>query len=116
MRKSSIPLRPASAARALKKSRLCRIVPPSLQWTMGSKRKDTLRGSPAISTSGASPALAGLLAQVLRQLLPESLDGDVTALRRERHLLRATLGTSAQRGALLAQAVQFLENRPSESN
>jgi precorrin-2 dehydrogenase/sirohydrochlorin ferrochelatase len=70
----------------------------------------------AVSTNGAAPALAGLLAQVLRQLLPESLDGDVTALRRERHLLRATLGTSAQRGALLAQAVQFLENRPAESN
>ena len=70
----------------------------------------------AVSTNGASPALAGLLAQVLRQLLPESLDGDVTALRRERHLLRAAPDTPARRTALVAQAVQFLENRPAESN
>ena len=70
----------------------------------------------AISTSGASPALAGLLAQVLRQLLPESRDGDLTALRRERHLIRSALDTPARRTALVAQAVQFLEDRPQESN
>jgi precorrin-2 dehydrogenase/sirohydrochlorin ferrochelatase len=70
----------------------------------------------AISTGGAAPALAGLLAQVLRQLLPESLDGDLTALRRERHLLRAAPDTPARRTALIAQAVQFLEGRPQESN
>jgi len=70
----------------------------------------------AISTGGASPALAGLLAQVLRQLLPETLDGGVAALRRERQRLRATLRTPARRGALLTQAIQFLENRPEESN
>jgi precorrin-2 dehydrogenase/sirohydrochlorin ferrochelatase len=70
----------------------------------------------AISTSGASPALAGLLAQVLRQLLPESRDGDLTALRRERHLIRSALDTPARRTALVAQAVQFLEYRPQESN
>jgi precorrin-2 dehydrogenase/sirohydrochlorin ferrochelatase len=70
----------------------------------------------AISTGGASPALAGLLAQVLRQVLPKSLDGDATALRLERQRLRATVGTPACRRALLTQAVQFLENRPAESN
>ena len=70
----------------------------------------------AISTGGASPALAGLLAQVLRQLLPESLDGDATALRLERQHLRATLGTPARRRTLLTQAVQFLEDRPAESH
>ena len=70
----------------------------------------------AVSTNGASPALAGLLAQVLRQLLPESRDGDLTALRRERHLIRSALDTPARRTALVAQAVQFLENRPVESN
>ena len=70
----------------------------------------------AISTSGASPALAGLLAQVLRQLLPESRDGDLTALRRERHLIRSALDTPARRTALVAQAAQVLENRPAESN
>jgi precorrin-2 dehydrogenase/sirohydrochlorin ferrochelatase len=70
----------------------------------------------AISTGGAAPALAGLLAEVLRQLLPESLDGDATALRLERQRLRAALDTPARRTALVAQAVQFLENRPAESN
>jgi precorrin-2 dehydrogenase/sirohydrochlorin ferrochelatase len=67
----------------------------------------------AISTGGASPALAGLLAEVLRQILPESLNGD---LRLERQRLRAALDTPARRRALLTQAVQFLENRPAESN
>jgi siroheme synthase-like protein len=70
----------------------------------------------AISTGGASPALASLLAEILRQLLPETPNGDTTALRLERQRLRAVLGTPARRRALLTQAVQVLENRPSESN
>jgi len=70
----------------------------------------------AISTGGAAPALASLLAEILRQLLPETLDGDTTALRLERQRLRAAVGTSARRRALLVQAAQVLENRPSESN
>jgi precorrin-2 dehydrogenase/sirohydrochlorin ferrochelatase len=70
----------------------------------------------AISTGGASPALAGFLAQVLRQLLPKSLAGDTTTLRLERQRLRAAVGTPARRRALLTQAVQVLENRPAESN
>ena len=70
----------------------------------------------AISTGGASPALASLLAEILRQILPETLNGDTTALRLERQRLRAAVGTPARRHALLTQAVQFLENRPSESN
>jgi siroheme synthase-like protein len=70
----------------------------------------------AISTGGASPALASLLAEILRQLLPETLNGGTTALRLERQRLRATVGTPARRRALLTQAVQFLENGPAESN
>ena len=70
----------------------------------------------AISTGGASPALASLLAEILRQLLPETLDGDTTVLRLERQRLRAAVGTPARRRALLTQAVQVLENRPAESN
>jgi siroheme synthase-like protein len=70
----------------------------------------------AISTGGASPTLASLLAEILRQLLPETLDGDTTVLRLERQRLRTTVGTPARRRSLLAQAVQVLENRPSESN
>jgi precorrin-2 dehydrogenase/sirohydrochlorin ferrochelatase len=70
----------------------------------------------AISTGGAAPALASLLAEILRQLLPETLDGDTTVLRLERQRLRAAVRTPARRRALLAQAVQVLENRPSESN
>ena len=70
----------------------------------------------AISTGGASPALASLLAEILRQLLPETPNGDTTALRLERQRLRAAVGTPARRRALLTQAVQILENRPSESN
>jgi len=70
----------------------------------------------AISTGGASPALASLLAEILRQLLPETLNGDTTALRLERQRLRAAVGTPARRRALLTQAVQFLENRPAEGN
>jgi len=67
----------------------------------------------AISTGGASPALAGLLAEILRQILPESLNGD---LRLERQRLRAAVGTPTLQRALLTQAVQVLENRPAESN
>ena len=70
----------------------------------------------AISTGGASPALASLLAEILRQLLPETPNGDTTALRLERQRLRAAVGTPARRRALLTQAVQFLENRPAEGN
>jgi siroheme synthase-like protein len=70
----------------------------------------------AISTGGASPALAGFLAQLLRQLLPESLEGTLSSLRQERQRLRATLGTPARRRTLIAQAVQVLEDCPAESN
>jgi siroheme synthase (precorrin-2 oxidase/ferrochelatase) len=70
----------------------------------------------AISTGGAAPALASLLAEILRQLLPETLDGDTTVLRLERQRFRAGVGTPARRRALLTQAVQVLENRPAESN
>jgi precorrin-2 dehydrogenase/sirohydrochlorin ferrochelatase len=70
----------------------------------------------AISTGGASPALAGFLAELLRQLLPESLEGTLSSLRQERQRLRATLGRPARRRTLIAQAVQVLEGRPAESN
>jgi precorrin-2 dehydrogenase / sirohydrochlorin ferrochelatase len=63
----------------------------------------------AISTGGRSPTLARLVAQMLRQLLPATMVGDATGLRRERQRLRQTMATPARRRALLAQAVASLD-------
>jgi siroheme synthase-like protein len=62
----------------------------------------------AISTGGDSPALARLAAQVLRQLLPESLEGDGATLRRERRRITRTLSSTTRRQAALSQAVAAL--------
>lgn len=62
----------------------------------------------AISTGGGSPALARLAAQVLRQLLPESLEGDGATLRRERRRITRTLSSTTRRQAALSQAVAAL--------
>ena len=63
----------------------------------------------ALSTGAGSPTLARLLAELLRQLLPDAPACDEASLRRVRLQLRRTLAGPARRRALLAHAVAVLE-------